>query len=458
MTSMASISADQNTQPTPQLLSVGEKDRKRLLEVYVKRSLSLNDGSQCPLRQEHRTRKWVPITERKTRHRKHSSDTSLNLTSQASFSDEDIRYETFPEPQLDKKERSSEKKSKKWSFKGNLRLNDGSNASQKSNSKPKKKFLLLDKGKEEGGQNIDSLSSKTSADTAGNRHSNVQENLETSTMEKKDKEGKKTKKPTIWKSFLSWFSRGNVEKEQNLQRTEEQLPLSHPSTPQISCLPLADALSKGDINLRRSKSTKKKSFHRRSLKWRRSGDMSTEKSAVEIVEPTNSYYEKMSEELEKIVHEVKDSPADDNANQITDQNGGNVSQEEVTRKIIELIKQQGDIIDIKLKENSTVTTYLNGITYRSFRQMADQYVQSEVPNKKTQPPVVAPELVKFAFTLDFTARVANLHRQSTGQIMGFGNQYLQDHFTHMSESHPHLSDIKAEDQKTQNFDQEYISL
>lgn len=31
-----------------------------------------------------------------------------------------------------------------------------------------------------------------------------------------------------------------------------------------------------------------------------------------MVEPTNSYYEKVSEELEKIVHEVKDNPADDN--------------------------------------------------------------------------------------------------------------------------------------------------
>ncbi|XP_018957369.1 uncharacterized protein LOC109087610 isoform X2 [Cyprinus carpio] len=458
---MASISTDQNTQPTPQLLSVGEKDRKRLLEVYVKRSLSLNDGSQCPLRQEQRSRKWVAIKERKTRDRKHSSDTSLKLTLQASISDEDIRYEPLAEPQMDKKETSSEKKSKKWRGRGSLRRDDGSNASQKSNSKPKKKFLILDKGKEEGGQSIDSLSPQTSTVTAGNMHSNVQENLETSVTERKDKVGKKTKKSTIWKSFLSWFSKGNGEKEQNHQRTEEQLPLSHPSTPQISCLPLADPPSKGDINLRRSKSTKKKSLLRRSLKWRRSGDMSTEKS-VEIVEPTNSYYEKMSEELEKIVHEVKDSPADDNGTQITDQKGGNVSQEvsqeEVIRKIIQVVKQQGDLINIKLKESSTVTTFLNGITYRSFQQVADQYVQSEVPNKKTQPPVVAPELVKFAFTLDFTARVANLNRQATGQIMGFGNQYLQDHFTHMSESHPHLSDIKAKDQKTQNSDQEFISL
>lgn len=112
----------------------------------------------------------------------------------------------------------------------------------------------------------------------------------------------------------------------------------------------------------------------------------------------------------------------------------------------------------QMQKNSTVSNYLDGFTYGLFQQMADQYVQSEVPNKKTQLPVVAPELVKFAFTLDFTARVANLHHQATGQIMGFGNQYLQDHFTHMSESHPHLSDIKAEDQKTQNSDQEFISL
>lgn len=447
---MASISSD--TQHTPQLLSVGEKDKKRLLEVYVKRSLSLNDGSQFPRRREDRSRKWVAITEQKRDHK----STSLNLTSQASISDEDIRYESVieSEPQLDKKETSSEKKSKKWRIKGSLRRNDGSNVSQKSNGKAKKWFQHLDKGKEEGGQSNDAPP-QTSTVTVGDIHSKTPES---STVERKDKEGKKTKKPTVWKTVLGWFSKGSTEKEQDHQRTEEQLPLSQPSTPQMSCLPLADGKSKGDINLRRSKSLKKKPFHRRSSKWRRSGDMSAAKS-VKMVEPTTSYYEKMSEELEKIVHEVKDNPADDNATcQPTDQNGANVSQEEVIRRITELIKRQGDIIDNRLKENSTVTAYLDGITYRSFQQMADQYVQSEVPNKKTDTAVVAPELVKFAFTLDFTAQVANLHRQATGHIMGFGNQYLQDRFTHMSESHLHLADIRAEDRNTQNSEQEFISL
>ncbi|KAL0191624.1 hypothetical protein M9458_014322, partial [Cirrhinus mrigala] len=266
---MASIPYDQNTQHTPQLLSVGEKDTKRLLEVYVKRSLSLNDGTQIPLRREQRARKWVTATEQKTRDRKHSSDTSLNLTSQASISDEDISYRPVVEPQLDKKETPSEKKPKMWRVKGSLRRNDGSNVSQRSNSKPKKRLLRLDKGKEEGGQSSDTLPSETSVFADGDMHSNVLENVETSTVEKKDKEGKKTKKPTVWKSFLNWFSKGNSEKEQDHQRTEEQLPLSQPSTPQISCLPLPDTLSKGDINLRRSKSSKRKTLHRRSLKWRR---------------------------------------------------------------------------------------------------------------------------------------------------------------------------------------------
>lgn len=266
--SMASISADSHH--TPQLLSVGEKDKKRLLEVYVKRSLSLNDGSQCPPRQDDRARKWVAITEKKTRDRKH---TSLNLTSQASISDENIRYESILEPQLDKKEMSYEKKSKKWKVKGSLRRNDGSNGSQKSNGKPKKWFKNVDKGKEEGGQSNDATP-QTSTVTVGEIHSKTPKS---STVERKDKEGKKTKKPTVWKTFLSWFSKGNIEKEQDHQRTEEQLPISQPSTPQMSCLPLADGKSNGDINLRRSKSSKKKLLHRRSSKWRRSGDMSTAK-------------------------------------------------------------------------------------------------------------------------------------------------------------------------------------
>lgn len=103
---------------------------------------------------------------------------------------------------------------------------------------------------------------------------------------------------------------------------------------------------------------------------------------------------------------------------------------------------------LQLKENATISSYFNTITYGSFQQLADQYVNSEVPLETMQQPTVAPELVKFAFTLDFTARVAALSRHAPGHILGFGNQYLKERFTYICESHPHMSDASPEKQKT----------
>lgn len=103
---------------------------------------------------------------------------------------------------------------------------------------------------------------------------------------------------------------------------------------------------------------------------------------------------------------------------------------------------------LQIKENAIISSYFNTITYGSFQQLADQYVNSEVPQQTTQPSTVAPELVKFAFTLDFTARVAALSRHAPGHILGFGNQYLKERFTSVCESHPHFSDITTETERT----------
>lgn len=59
-----------------QLISVTHRDTIRLLEVYVKRSLSLNDGT-LDTRKTERRQKWV--TTPKKRMRRHSSDPSVYL-------------------------------------------------------------------------------------------------------------------------------------------------------------------------------------------------------------------------------------------------------------------------------------------------------------------------------------------------------------------------------------------
>lgn len=58
-----------------QLISVAHSDTIRLLEVYVKRSLSLNDGTLQDKRPK-KKEKWVTMP---TKKRRHSSDPSLHL-------------------------------------------------------------------------------------------------------------------------------------------------------------------------------------------------------------------------------------------------------------------------------------------------------------------------------------------------------------------------------------------
>lgn len=70
------------------------------------------------------------------------------------------------------------------------------------------------------------------------------------------------------------------------------------------------------------------------------------------------------------------------------------------------------------------------MSYSSFQKLADAYLETEALPTHNPPTVLptAPELVKLAFTLDFTARIAGLSKQNIGHITGLGHRYLQDRF------------------------------
>ena len=87
----------------------------------------------------------------------------------------------------------------------------------------------------------------------------------------------------------------------------------------------------------------------------------------------------------------------------------------------------------QLKENPTLSNFFKGMSYPAFKKLADNYLEEETTPVQSQAPslprpVAAPELVKLAFTLDFTARLAGLSRQNVGYITGLGNRYLADRF------------------------------
>lgn len=337
-----------------QLIFVPHKDTMRLLEVYVKRSLSLNDGA-LESKKIGRRAKWVTMPQKQ---RRHSSDPSIHLSN--GLANGEIGTFTGVEGQSNVPETLPEKKKKK-------------------------------------------------------------------------KKSKKMKKPTLWKSFLGIFSRKDTEDKDDEQASPEEVPETSISDEAFEAAPTAAAAS---VIRRKSakRRDKKRSLSRRFslLKSNKLEDVNLADISVEAVvsvEPTYSYYEKVTEELEKIVHEVK---VNEEATPLTD--------DEVKDRIITLVKEMGDAIDDKIKDNPTLSNFFQAMSYSSFQKLADAYLEKEASPIQNPPtvPQTAPELVKLAFTLDFTARIAGLSRQNVGHITGLGNRYLQDRFeyTQACTDHP----------------------
>ncbi|XP_067227770.1 uncharacterized protein [Chanodichthys erythropterus] len=333
--------------PSSQLLLLDQKCAKCLLETYVKRSLSLNEG--CRKHQRKQLNR-VKRDERESQARRASSDTSTHRLSvekhlkiskctECTTSASDLRFE-----------------------------------SPKGPSKTKRRSLF---------RGFLNLFSKKKSDLKVNGEGVSETDCGQSTIERGIDHTKSLRKKHSLKKIL--FSNQKVEQRESLQidfpGDEERL--SHVS-----------------------------------------------------VGSSNTYFETVSEELELIVKKIQFSPKDDPAPMPSAARGEDYSSagDDTTERIISLLKQHGDIIDQKISKNKSVQDFLQKLTYSSFQQLADHYV-AEIPSPLPETTDASPELVKLAFTLDFTAKVAGLCSQTVGRIMGFGYQYLQDSFTQMCAAH-----------------------
>ncbi|KAG8007600.1 hypothetical protein GBF38_013213 [Nibea albiflora] len=221
---------------------------------------------------------------------------------------------------------------------------------------------------------------------------------------------------------------------------ETQTENQRPNNGQLIYVPHKDTIRLLEVYVKRSLSlndgTLRDTKLRRKEKWvtmptkqrRHSSDPSLhfpegfnyEDTAAVSVEATYSYYEKVSQELERIVHEVQENQEEVKP----------LSDEEIINRIIALTKEQGDAIDDKLKDNPTLSNFFQRMPYSSFKKLADAYLENESTPTHNPPTVLptAPELVKLALTYDFTAKIARLSKQNIGHITGLGNRYLQDRF------------------------------
>ncbi|XP_010865678.1 uncharacterized protein LOC105008160 [Esox lucius] len=381
-----------------QVLSLGRKDTRRLLDVYVRRSISLNDGTCEDQIKKNKPRKWVTLSMKHRTVSRPMSDTSLTLGPSTPHKD------------------------------------------SPSSTQPDRKVPNVAPRTISGPVAITEIETFTETENKSKEHK------------------KRSKRSYLWKNFLGFFSKkGSDKKDEQDSRTEKHGQSQ--GTEKKKSIKLRNSTKK--LSIIKSKIDRVSVRRRSQARDRTNTDITGVESVLSVV-PTDSYYEKVSEELEKIVHEVKEigtplpdavlcvEPTDSYYEKVSEElekivhevkeKPTPVTEEEVIKRIIVLIKQHGDEIDSKLKESPSLSSFFQKLSYNTFMQLADTYVETKTPIvPKHQTPHCAdnaPELVKLAFTMDFTARMACLSRHSTSHIMGLGHRYLEDRFTQTQPTTP----------------------
>nr|XP_009500294.1 PREDICTED: uncharacterized protein LOC104042536 [Phalacrocorax carbo] len=149
------------------------------------------------------------------------------------------------------------------------------------------------------------------------------------------------------------------------------------------------------------------------------------------VEQPDGYYARLSEEIGLIVQgsESKGSTARGCREPPRPASADGI--DEAIRRIVTLLQSAGDELDRQVKEDARLRTFFSDMSYSSFKDLADAYVRKEMTASR---PNVNPQEIQFALTVHLTAKVAGICNQAVNRIMGFGTRYLEDSFAPLSYS------------------------
>ncbi|KAM5180738.1 uncharacterized protein ACMZJ9_001281 [Mantella aurantiaca] len=146
------------------------------------------------------------------------------------------------------------------------------------------------------------------------------------------------------------------------------------------------------------------------------------------------YYHQMSAEIELLVNDADCTRKQSLGEELID--GEMKAADDVIKQIVSILQKEGDSYDRKIKEDPTLSKFFRNISYNSFKQLADVYVDKKMKKRGSDE---TPEDMKFAFSIHLTKQVAGIATHPVNRIMGFGNQYLQDTFTWLSHSRDNLN-------------------
>lgn len=155
-------------------------------------------------------------------------------------------------------------------------------------------------------------------------------------------------------------------------------------------------------------------------------------------EKNEDCYFEVSAEIELIVKDAENLDIDEKKQSLSgDLNtDGTQDMETIIKKIIAILQKEGDAYDRKIRRDLALNNFFRDISYNSFKQLADVYIDKEVKKRDAD---ATSEDMKFAFSVHFTKQVVGLSTHPANRIMGFGTKYLQDTFTWLSCSRENLA-------------------
>ncbi|MCI4379148.1 hypothetical protein PGIGA_G00224690 [Pangasianodon gigas] len=108
---------------------------------------------------------------------------------------------------------------------------------------------------------------------------------------------------------------------------------------------------------------------------------------------------------------------------------------DVIQRLVELLKEYGDRVNEKIQKDKELLSYLQGLfSYNLFEELASAFIHSMVPPGK-QREEDNDQKMKIAWTFEMTSRLSALDLQPMNRTMGFGAQYVHQHFAPWIQQH-----------------------
>ncbi|KAM4016864.1 bcl-2-like protein 12 [Anomaloglossus baeobatrachus] len=114
----------------------------------------------------------------------------------------------------------------------------------------------------------------------------------------------------------------------------------------------------------------------------------------------------------------------DNNNVTTDDRPAPVDKDEVIRNLVALLQEQAVVINEKINRDPFLRNTLSRMSYGSFFRLAEVFTSDAEVEQDAAGSNVSPELTKIALTMELTRKVAGINSHAVHTLMGYSLQYM----------------------------------